>query len=526
MEFNEIRQLVITAADAFYNGGKLPMDDESYDKFKKEVELVEPSFNVFNHIKIFDRKRIKHPIQFQQPDYKQEFHNIDEFKSRYTGVEYIAPKYDGCSIRCYFLNGVYSDALTRSDEWSGARQFTKLTNKVPNKVHPSIKFIDFEACCSVEEFRIESRGKANGLINSVHKQGEVDSFLKLIPFKVGTDFVTDYKDQMTLAGFVEGQDYLLLDINNLPDYMDKKVKLGDKHYPIDGFAFYYHDKQNFKLHKHYSTEDVTAEVTGIQWNFSNKLFFVPKVLITPIYIEGRRVSRASSNGLDTLINKRCGVGAEVTIILAKSVIPQVSKVVKIGTDYSYSECQLCHSAVVTENEVTHCTNSKCSDFKQSINYELFMPCPFCGSRLEKFSSKARCSNIKCKGLYNSLARGFLWHMINSPENFNRLVGRKTIHDESDFRSIFEMIKPELNLQHQEILDKLGSAIAKSAVIERLSGQKLTWLTNILTNEIPNKNILDIVPNCLTWNQLSTFNHYKGIYHEIIQVIKNNHGEKL
>lgn len=485
----EMMQVLIKTANQYYNGQETQMDDESYDKLLKEAKMSDPEFNIFKHVEFDDHNRIVHRTPFVQPDFKIEFHSIQEFIGTLKGDEYITPKYDGSSVRAYYINGRLVDIITRNDEYDGIRQYNKLKTKVPNNVDVSISSIDFESLCTIDDFGIASRSKANGLINSKYKQDEVDKYLTLVPFYVTSSKVIDYIDRMTLAGFVVNKDYLLLDKNCLPDYLNKCVTLNGKQFPIDGFAMYFKDRNNFQLRKHYATERIQTTVTDIQWNISDKYAFIPKVIVDPVYVEGRRISKCTANGYGELLRKKCGVGSTITIVLAKSTIPQVGETLIPSEDY-----------------------------------KLDKPCPYCGSKLEVINDRVRCSNIYCSYTFSNIANRVL-KLVLPTTGDDKVTWNGAIPDIDTFTKIVEENRSKLNTDIG-----LGDLVAGSIIIDRFSNGGLNNLKNFINDKTKTIPFQDLRPEpCMSWRQHDIYGHYVMIYHSIFKVIfgdKYNDGIKL
>lgn len=92
------------------------MDDEVYDKYKKQLKYKEQPLNNS------ERKRVKQPLAFGTLD-KFTSENIDKYIRRMKKLEvdgfndkvYIMPKYDGIGMRVYRYSTDKIVCLTRFD---------------------------------------------------------------------------------------------------------------------------------------------------------------------------------------------------------------------------------------------------------------------------------------------------------------------------------------------------------------------------------------------------------------------------
>lgn len=465
-------QDLILAATNYYNGRPTGMTDEMYDSLLQEAKNENPEFDIFKVITIGgDRETVRHTVPFTQQEFKIQFRSRDEFDKLIEPIKndwVCTPKFDGSSIRAYYLDGKLSDIVTRSNEIDGKRKFDQLRNKVPNVVDKEVLTIDFEALCSIEDFKEDTRSNANGLVNSCNMQERVDKYLHLIPFKVTPRTKMNYMDAMKLV--FNDEDFMIVDINNI-DYETRTVEFHGLHYPIDGFVFYKDTELSHKIYKHYFNQDLSTIVTNIQWVFTNILCWNPKIQFNPIYIDGRRVAQATSNGLKRLQSIKAGIGSEITIILANSTIPQVHKVIEPSENYNIPEV-----------------------------------CPFCGHKMSIVNNKIRCENDFCYPIVNSVTAGLLWRLgLKSPEKLDTI---------EKFRIYWETNKTDVS--NEDLISKL----IESLIIENFKKHNLIieQLLDKISELKDGKSIKEFVKYGLTEKQRSVFNTFIPIVDELIKIL--------
>lgn len=472
------RELLLSAATAYYNGHNIIMSDEDYDNLLSKVLEEDPDFDLFSNIVIGeDRSTVPHPLPYAGYQFKSAFYTIEEIVDVIINMsehEVITYKWDGCSITAYYNNGMLYDILTRSNDSFGKRKFTQLKDKVPHTVDPKVLKIEFEACCSIEDFGDDNRSNANGLINSCYKQDEVDKFIQLIPFRVTTSDESGYKESFYLAGYDKDDIPVVKEIPT--DFSCRNVMYKGKTYPIDGYVIHSSETKHHKIYKHYANQQIVTEITDVEWRFNDNLCWVPRLRYNTIMVDGRRCSTATSKGLNMLRNKQCGVGAKITVFLANSTIPMVDKVIEPST-----------------------------------NYNILTECPFCGHEVVEVCAKLRCSNSECPKLVHVYA----WRMFSffgwNPSEY--LV-----------QSLDSLDKiREFKLKHfdKTALISLPYVISKSLVIERFSAhdQIETQLQENINDILAGKSIIDLIKYGLTDNQRQVFDMHGRTIDKIIDILK-------
>ena len=166
-DFNKL----ITAARNYYSGKPTDLTDSEYDQLLKDSGIKDITVYLDGGN---DRDTVNHP--FEIPVFPK-VDNWDLFESLKYPDSIITPKWDGCSTIAYYVNGKLSKILTRSNEVNGKVKTKLLKNKYPAEVDPRVIAILGEA---LVPFKIsESRANANGLVNSVNMQDQVETKLQI-----------------------------------------------------------------------------------------------------------------------------------------------------------------------------------------------------------------------------------------------------------------------------------------------------------------------------------------------------------
>jgi hypothetical protein len=116
-----------------------------------------------------------------------------------------------------------------------------------------------------------------------------------------------------------------------------------------------------------SSEVIKTKVKSIQWNnqsVKGKDSWSANVIIDPVVIKGCTIKKPSAGSVSNLVKNNITPGAEVSIILANSTIPMVSKCFSGGNGvYSWPACSCGYR--MSEKDVygslLKCGNPNCTD---------------------------------------------------------------------------------------------------------------------------------------------------------------------
>ncbi len=117
----------------------------------------------------------------------------------------------------------------------------------------------------------------------------------------------------------------------------------------------------------YPPEEVETTITSIDINVGRTGVLTPTANLSPVFVSGTNVSRATLHNIDYITEKDIRVGDHVMVHKAAEIIPEVTRVIKekrIGDAAPYempTHCPSCGEAVVhRKNEVAiRCINQYC-----------------------------------------------------------------------------------------------------------------------------------------------------------------------
>lgn len=418
----EAKDVIIKNANLFYNGHDTEINDLVYDELLKMINIDEPSFNVYDHIK-YDTDGVTIPHRFYFRDYEKnaDISSIDteEKFNEWRKSYYILPKFDGSSTVTYFnKDSSINLILSRGDDVSGFNNTNKLTKKVNealanrfriNNDDRPIRVMLAEAVVVKES---GSRGKANGLINSKYLQEDVDNLLTLMPFDVelfdGTRLPNLYFEITDYNWFCE-----------IRDNGEWKTEYGTV--PCDGIVMYSRDLNDTKLviKKLYYTEKKVTTITEISWDVSwTSGIFHPVANFDTVYLDGTNVSRASLSNWINVRDNGFGKGAKVTVFKANVTIPQIGDVLE-PVEAKRPNCPYCGTPMERYNNDLICPNSLCHTWTYMIQDRLIDM--FCDDPAFKELSEATWDMGVAPKLVKGFRNGWFEELLK-PKNFLYIAG--------------------------------------------------------------------------------------------------------
>ena len=381
------------------------ISDNEYDRLEKLA--LQDGFSVRDYVINTYLKGTKTKNQFIEKISKYKVSGVTmlnaimETEQRLGTKLYCNLKYDGCSLAIYIdsLTGIPKRIVTVGNlnlGDYGVDQTWKLLSFLP-RFPKGIVAVQAEAVIDLNRFPAtdhdRARQKANGLINSKYKDGEVTSLLTLRAFRYYTDTSpeglairdSDYREVLYSIPTVKSRSdgHILfcpaqvwtteeLYKDTIPGFCETdKTKTNSGCFLNDGWVLY-DSHGNCQMALKYSgagseTETVKSVVKGIQWNNQvpkGKDSWSANVIIEPVQVRGCTVTKPSAGSVSKLITKNISPGAIVSVILANSTIPMVGEVLKGGNgDFMWPTCSCGHKFNKDDifGSLLKCTNPDCTD---------------------------------------------------------------------------------------------------------------------------------------------------------------------
>lgn len=400
--------VLIQATKNYYIDSKpTGLSDSEYDELERRA-LEEDGFEV--RAWVFDT--------FYPKGERAENKRVEKFKKlKVSGLMldsikiygpnyYYNLKYDGCSLAIYLdsSTGIPQKAITCGNSslgW-GIDQTWKILGLgfLPPKFPEGIEVIQCE--CLIDLDRLPSdldperaRQQTNGYINSKKddKIEEIKSLLTLRAYRYYTSDSPagkaienlDYLDVIRSFPVVRSKEdghimfapadiFTLEDLENNPSYCETDhTRTSTGYFLNDGFIVY-SKKGEVVVGLKYpgagsSSEGVVKTgVKAIQWKSQaskGKDSWAANVILDPpVVLHGSTVTKPTAGSVKNLLKKQISPGAEISVILANSTIPQAGECFKPGNgDYMWPKCSCGYqmSSKDTYGSWLKCGNPMCTE---------------------------------------------------------------------------------------------------------------------------------------------------------------------
>jgi DNA ligase (NAD+) len=402
----------------YYVENSPEITDQEYDNLYKQLVDLENKYPQFKRIdsptqrvggsplEIF--KTVNHGIPMLSIDNTYSKEEIKEFDKRIQKwldhkSEYVGElKIDGVAVSLLYENGFFIQGATRGDGFHGdditenLKTVKSLPLSIPIKENIEvrgeiyIKKIDFE--------NINSKRSLTGEILFANPRNATAGSLKLLDPKevagrnlnlfVYAGFLSNGpQTQWELLKYLEKLKFpvnpvrkLAKDIEEILDFCDEwEEKKKTLPYNIDGLVIKINslDDQNFlgvttksvrwMVAYKYPPEQAPTVVENITVQVGRTGTLTPVAILSPVFISGTTVSRATLHNFDEIERLDVRIGDKVFIEKSGEIIPKIIKVIKEarkGTEKKFLpplKCPVCGSYVVKDQQevAIRCPNVSC-----------------------------------------------------------------------------------------------------------------------------------------------------------------------
>lgn len=417
-KFDEINNFIKKSRDFYYNpplSKDITKNDEKYMLTDKEYdEIIEylklkPEFK--NIDKLIGAEFTN--IEGKTVNHKYKMGSLKKYKENNLRIYVdfikkqnlckkpllIMEKIDGISFELKVKNGKYVKGSTRGDGNIG-KDLTNYLSYFNLPVLPKTItdiYIRGELVFYGEDLQgyNNRRNAVAGIVNSVYLTGNIaklkliKKFIKFIAFgiifKGSTDDVNEVENLILLKKFnFNIPKHLIFDncnvlniaeLNKIHFNLKEKTK---KDHDIDGLVItpVNHPFENVAIPKYkvafkIQTENYESEVEDIDWNISKNSVLIPTIIIKPIVINNKKITKVSGFNFDFIRRHKISKGSIINITLSNEIIPVMTGVKKINenTTFKYPKtCPICKGKTLKKGVNLICP-STCSKYK---NIEFFL----------------------------------------------------------------------------------------------------------------------------------------------------------
>jgi len=307
----DIKDFLDKASAAYYEGSPIITDSE-FDRLAESINYEEVGskqdnriahqYQMFSLQKVFDNETNKDPF------------------NNYKGTVLVTPKLDGAAVSLLYIEGKFSQALTRGDGKKGLDVTEHLRTLVPEMFHGSARINQITGEVVARKEIKNARNYAAGALNLK----SIDEFksreLKFIAYGVQPCIHEGWEADLKQArafGFCT-----VLDSNW-------------NEYPDDGLVFRINDNAEFEKRGYTShhprgayafktiQQGVETELVNVLWNVGKSGVVAPVAVLKPVEIDGAVVSRATLHNMAHIEALNLEIGCKVEVIRSGEIIPRI-----------------------------------------------------------------------------------------------------------------------------------------------------------------------------------------------------------
>lgn len=401
-------ELYNSAKEAYYNGTPI-MEDFEFDELERKLGLENksyvgakrnPSYTEPHPFIMGSLSKVQIHEKDGNVDWEEYLRQVKTYVFRNGNAELIVtPKYDGCSFEvqcCSKPDGTIhiNRISSRGDGEYGKNLYNHLIKKFENVVLPDSSkeyvlrgevLIDKNVFAEKYSDFVNPRSFVSGILNRDYDESDTQ-FLNALSDLSIVIYDTRYYDK-TSSQWVE-TDWTNIDIPYRPTFYKvckdfhgaKNLKTiyeqFDKYrqkcpFALDGIVIKPTDKYRVNNTSEERPKDCVAikfipmlqetEVVDIEWNTGKTNELHPVIIVNPVTMDGKQISRASAHNYGFLLENKLSIGCKVILSLAGDIIPFIYKItdttqyneqnLKLPTYNTYQEG--CHLyKVLSEKEIT------------------------------------------------------------------------------------------------------------------------------------------------------------------------------
>lgn len=362
-------ELYNAAKEAYYNGAHI-MEDYEFDELEKKLGLENKSYIGAKHNPSYT---VQHPFLMGSLSKVQIKKNADgtipwemfykevlTYIRRYTakGSVIVTPKFDGCSFETVVKNNQIVTISSRGDGTWGKDIKQHLLRKF-NETHTSLDsnyytlrgevLIDKSVFVRKYSNFVNPRSFVSGLLNREYDENDAElqemlDDLSIVIydtrcFEHGTwqDYDwTDYKNRMdNLPTFY--QIYQSLSEATFERIYNDFAKYREEcPFALDGIVLKPTAGNRISDLGEVRPKDCVAvkfvpmleetEIEDIEWNLGKTGELTPVIIVKPVIMDGKQVTRASAHNYGYMMEKKLSIGTKVILSLAGDIIPFIYKI--------------------------------------------------------------------------------------------------------------------------------------------------------------------------------------------------------
>jgi NAD-dependent DNA ligase len=352
-KIQNIVNLLKSAADAYYNGKDLLIDDETYDALRDELETLDPQNPFLKQIgaPVAQEGAVKLPYKMASLNkIKPGSGAVDSFKTSSKVKSWVlSDKLDGISVlwdtgkRKLYLRG---DGFTGVDVSKFAPYINQLTPRCFNK-----KWVlrgELVIPNSVDVNGTLARSWVNGQLHQKTPIPEQLGKINFVAYELIQPANLTREEQfrmMSEEGFLtpwhtvttvlsdESLGTVLVERRKASDYAIDGIVVGENNVPVKDTSDTVSNPKDMRAFKMpLGDQQAETEVVDILWSASYQGYIIPRLQIKPVMISGSRIEYLTGHNAKFVVDNQVGKGAKIIIRKSGDVIPTLDRVIEPCSD--------------------------------------------------------------------------------------------------------------------------------------------------------------------------------------------------
>lgn len=396
MELNKLRNLIVSASQAYYGNEETILSDAEFDALMDELRekcpddpLLSTVGSGYNVTKDNSGKKVPHKYKTVGSLGKINMATCQEyFRKREHCKKIITSKLDGGSVVIYYnRQGQMLYAATRGDGNIGIDCTDKIKKiGVPNGIiTPAAVAVRGEVIIPISTFNerypdaASPRNTAMGLMNKLDPTDEEMYGLNFVAYNAYIDPQSRTKDDvfrektktkilmwlafngfLTPAHDVMTNNTVLLQDSLLQCLLESKKGTLNPDWPSDGIVITDEYNLDDEIAYKFPPEEAETTVLSVQWDTSRFGNVIPVVHFRPVKLSGATLTKCSGFNAKWMNQMNLGIGSRIVVHRAGEVIPYIKEVLTTpNPTFLPSFCEVCGTPLKWSGTHLNCHNPEC-----------------------------------------------------------------------------------------------------------------------------------------------------------------------
>ena len=338
--------------NSYYEGNPI-ISDAEFDEFEKS--LIEQGFEPYVGETNLSNRKLPHAHKMLSLKKKQATSpsiSIDiarEIMETYGYPGVVSWKFDGMAANITYINGLLQSVVSRGNGAEGRDLTYKVKNLLPRQLHAMLPQVEIRAeiymkKSNFEKYKNEQSNPRNLVAGIIRNEDDNDERINDLSFAIieALDIDGKFIDPTTLHEFFKTNYKETWKINGAKDLVDVFCQMHQNRehndFPTDGIVYsslkhavFEHDGKypDHAISIKFMPPETISTITDITWKLHKTGRYSPIIHFEPVYIDGRKISRASGHNIDYLLENKCVPGSKVKIEIANDIIP-IAKAIEIS----------------------------------------------------------------------------------------------------------------------------------------------------------------------------------------------------